>query len=360
MEVITGEKSLKGISIEPFRGDLEGLQAMAHVSWRDEYGIDSFPDIYRPAFLRFLFERIPDKRHLLAAYHGEEIVAFLANLPQKVFLRSINYNAVYSCLLVTRKQWLRRGLGQSLIQEALNLNQDKQYDFAVFALETGHRSSFMVNKLKAAGKPVEYVKKIHVIARILDFNLVCASEKLKNWEKAAIKLGRLHIQPRDQESIILREYRSQDLPACRELLNKYQEMIPMAMVWDEADLGWELDYKDVSQTLVYEKKGKIKALINFLYHDHLGNTSVRWAWMNHVAYPDLSFKEQIGFIQAFLTYIRQQGCAGAIEWMRGYYPQAALFRARFFPYFRAVNLVAWKFNPEIHFKNIHKVYEIQV
>jgi len=74
---------LPSLSIEPFRGNLEELEQMAHSSWRDEYGIESFPNFYRPAFLRFLFDRIKDKDHLIAAYRGDEIVSFLANLPQR-------------------------------------------------------------------------------------------------------------------------------------------------------------------------------------------------------------------------------------------------------------------------------------
>ena len=52
------------ISIEPFRGNLEGLGKMAHSSWRDEYGISSFPNLYRPAFLRCLFGRLRGTRSL--------------------------------------------------------------------------------------------------------------------------------------------------------------------------------------------------------------------------------------------------------------------------------------------------------
>ena len=46
---------LNKISIESFRGDFDSLQKMAHSSWRDEYGIESFPDFYRPAFLKYLY-----------------------------------------------------------------------------------------------------------------------------------------------------------------------------------------------------------------------------------------------------------------------------------------------------------------
>ncbi|MDH5467440.1 MAG: hypothetical protein OEY25_08480 [Candidatus Aminicenantes bacterium] len=65
------------ISLEPFRGDIEGLERMALSSWRDEYWIESYPNLYRPDFLRFLFDRIQDKTHLIVAYRGGEIVSFL-------------------------------------------------------------------------------------------------------------------------------------------------------------------------------------------------------------------------------------------------------------------------------------------
>ncbi|MBN1225098.1 MAG: GNAT family N-acetyltransferase, partial [Candidatus Aminicenantes bacterium] len=170
---------LSGISIEPFRGDLEGLERMAHSSWRDEYGIESFPNFYRTEFLKFLFDRIEDKTHLLAAYRGNEIVSFLANLPQRFHLDGHTHRAVYSCLMVTRKELLRQGLGKAIIDEALKLNQKFHYDFSLLTLEKGHRSTQMIKKLEETGKPVEWVKRNYVIARILDRDRVVDSEGLK-------------------------------------------------------------------------------------------------------------------------------------------------------------------------------------
>lgn len=72
---------ITGISIEPFRGDLEGLERMAHTSWRDEYGVASFPNFYKPAFLKYIFGRIEDKNLLMAAYKGDEIVSFSPTCP---------------------------------------------------------------------------------------------------------------------------------------------------------------------------------------------------------------------------------------------------------------------------------------
>src|SRR5512137_440194 len=137
---------IEGVSIEPFRGDYEGLERMAQASWHDEYGQASFPNFYRPAFLHYLFDRIPAEKRdlLLGAYKDGEIVAFLANLPEKFHYRGQVYGAVYSCLLVVRKEYLRRGLALDIIREAVEINKRKYgFDFSLLTLETGHRSTLM-------------------------------------------------------------------------------------------------------------------------------------------------------------------------------------------------------------------------
>ncbi|MBN1224552.1 MAG: hypothetical protein JXB23_14985, partial [Candidatus Aminicenantes bacterium] len=183
---------------------------------------------------------------------------------------------------------------------------------------------------------------------------------LKKWERAAIRLIGVLRKPKPDPDFPVREYRPDDLDACLALLNGYAGKIRLALVWEKNDLGRELYHAGVSQTLVYEKGGRIEALINFIYHAHMGHTQERWAWVNHVAYPSLSGRERHKFLEAFCDYIRKVGCIGAIEWTRKYYPMEPLYRARFFPYFRYVNLVAWNFNPAISLKKIPAVYEVQI
>jgi hypothetical protein len=199
-----------------------------------------------------------------------------------------------------------------------------------------------------------------VIARILDLNRVVASEELKTWERMALRIIGAQRAPKRRESVPIREYRAEDLDRCLILLNQYAEKIRLALLWTREDLGIELAYPDVSQTVVYERDGKVEGLINFIYHDHLGKTKERWAWINHVAYPALSSRERRRFVEAFLCYIQDAGCLGAVEWTRKYYPMEPLYRNRFFPYFRQVNLVAWTFNREISLTKIPAVYEVQI
>lgn len=353
---------ISGISIEPFRGDYEELERMAIRSWRDEYGDASFPNFYKPAFLRYMFERLkPDDRDLLlGAYRGGELLGFMGNVLQTFQYGGRPYPANYSCLLVVRPDALRQGLASGLIGEALRANDRHRVAFSFFGLETGHRSTKMIEKFVREGRRVEWIKKFRVIARVLDLERVAASEGLKSWERAAIKAWGSHRPPRPEGAVHLREYGPDDLDGCLALLDRYRNSVTLSLVWDRDGLSWELLRPGVVQTLVHEEGGRIKGLVSFVYHDHLAKTVERWAWINHLAYPDLDGRARLDFIHAFLRYIREAGCLGVIEWTRGYYPQGPLYRARFFPYFRSVNLCAWMFEPGLTFGKIKDVYEIQV
>jgi hypothetical protein len=150
------------------------------------------------------------------------------------------------------------------------------------------------------------------------------------------------------------------LEACLALFNAYRGRIELARVWEPDELAWELACPDVAHSLVYEKDGRVAGVINFISHDHLGKTKERWAWVNHVAYPDLSPRQRFQFVQAFLRFVQAQGYIGVIEWTKQYYPLGPFYRSHFFPYLRAVNMYSWTFNPEISLSKVRECNEILV
>lgn len=355
---------LKGVSIEPFRGDLEALEKMAHLAWRDEYGIASFPNLYRPAFVRYLMEIAGDQKHFVAAYKGEEILAFLGNIPRVFHYQGKNYRAILSCLLVSRQEYARRGLAQAVINEAVRINLEiAHYDFALLYLESGHRSSRLIEKFKTEGYPLRFLKKMSVLGRVLDLDRVAYSENLKVWEKAAIKIWGAHRLPEPDWSgeLVLEEFQEADLPAAINLLNQYAGKVDLARVWlDPEELKREILYPGVSSTLALKKEGRLVALLNYLEHDHLGRSRERWAWLNHLYLDSLQPAEKLQVINNFLHHLASRGIVGVVEWNKGYYPQGFLYRSRFFPYFRHVNLWSWVFNSGLVFKPVKGVYEVQI
>ncbi len=355
-----------GISIEPFRGDFEELETMAHKSWREEYGQASFPNLYRPDFVRFLWRTIPDQNHFLAAYKNGEILAFLANLPRVICYGGQTFRAILSCLLVCRKEYTRKGLATALIREAVRINLEKAgYDLALLYLEKGHGSSNLIKKLKEEGENLQFLKSIFVLGRVLNLERVVVSEGLKKWEKAAIKIWGAHRVPEKEDAD---EFEVYDLKAKREeaetvmnWLNRYAGQVELARVWqNHQEMLRELVEPGVSETRLILRNGKPEAVFNYFLHDHIGQTIEKWAWMNHVAFEGLDEAEQVKAINALLRYLAESGVAGVVEWNRRYYPTRILYRAHFFPYFRSVSLYAWVFDPQLRIGPLKSVYEVQI
>ncbi|MCR4395532.1 MAG: GNAT family N-acetyltransferase [Candidatus Saccharicenans sp.] len=353
-----------GISIEPFRGDLEALEKMAHRAWRDEYGMASFPNLYRPDFVRYLLEIAADPKHFVAAYRGDEILAFLGNIPRTFHYQGKNYRAILSCLLVSRQEYARQGLAQAVIKEAVRINLEiAHYDFALLYLESGHRSSRLIEKFRAEGQPLQFLKKMSVLGRVLELDRVAYSEGLKCWEKAAIKIWGAHRLPKPDlgRDLVLEEFQESDLPAAMNLLNQYAGKVELARVWlGLEELKKEILYPGVSSTLAIKKEGRLVALLNYLEHEHLGQSPERWAWLNHLYLDSLEPAEKIQVINRFLLHLFSRGIVGVVEWSKGYYSQGFLYRSHFFPYFRHVNLLAWVFQPELVFRPVKGVYEVQI
>lgn len=354
----------RGVSLEPFHGDLEALEKMAHHSWRDEYGISSFPNLYRPEFVRYLMGLAPDARHFIAAYRGQEILAFLANIPRTFVYQGQNFRAILSCLLVSRREYARKGLAQAIIKEAVRINQEiTRYDLALLYLESGHRSSLLIEKFKKEGQPLRFLKRMYVLGRVLDLERVAYSEGLKSWEKLAIKIWGAHRLPKGPvaEGLSLEELETTDLDQALSLLNSYAGQADLARVWTgPEELKKEIIYPGVSTSLAVKREGRLVGLINYLEHEHLGKSVERWAWLNHLHLDQLSPKEKREVMNCFLRSLAARGIVGVIEWNKGYYSQGFLYRSRFFPYFRSVNLYAWVFNNSLCLDKTKRIYEVQI
>ena len=347
-------------TIETFRGDAEALERMAHTAWRDEYGLDSYPNLYRPDYLAYLRQGVDDPGLALAAYRGDEIVGFLANLPRRMALDGKEYRAALSCLLVVRREFFRKGLAQAMIQEALTRNQKLRYDFTLFYLETGHRSSRLFAKLQAGGFPIARVKRMHVIARVLNLDAIRASENVKAYEVWAMRLLAAKRPPRAGEEPRVREATAGDADQLLGLLNAHRDKVRLARVFSREELIRELIHPPLARTLVWEEGGEIRAGLAYVTVDHVGRQSVPWAWLNHVAWDRLRLRERIAFLNQFLRRVSGEGCAGVVEWSKQVYPTAALYAAHFVPYPRRVDMMGWRFRDDISLAEIPEVYEVQI
>jgi GNAT superfamily N-acetyltransferase len=350
------------IEYRDFDGDIDALGEMAQGSWYQEYGLSTWPDLYRPELLRHFFQDITDKRYLVGAYDGGRLVAFLANLPRTYRLNGKTHKAAVSCMLVGHKDYRKRGIILNLINDCLRRNEDIGADFVLMYLEQKHRSSELFAKHINPKHRIQRLVTMHPIARPIDFDLLAKAERLKWYERFAIKLLGAHRPPKAPKVPgTVRPYKDTDLPAILALTKTYPDDDRLVRVFDESSLGHQLHTQGATSTVVYEREGAVCGFMNYTHLDLLGpGKRYPWAWLDYLYWEGLSAREKRALIAGTWELARQQGIMAVMEWNKNYYRTGPLYRSRFIPYPRYLDLNAWVFNPDLDLSGIKSVFEQQV
>jgi hypothetical protein len=345
------------IEIRDFDGNLEALSAMSRDSWLEEYGQDTWPDLYQPKLTRHFFADVPDPRFLIGAYDGAELVAFVANLPRNYRFNGEIYKGVASCMMVARKEY--RGAAVYLIAECLRRNQEFGADFALMTLEKKHRSWLMFEEYLKPRSRIKVIKKLHTIVHPVDFESIVESENLKWHEATAIRLFGAH-RPIMAPSVsgAVRSYGDADLIEILALIGRYSNPNSLIRIFDAESLARRLDTEDVTSTVVYERDGAVEGFINFTIYDMVCKRGTRrWAWLDFLYWEGLNGREKKALLAGLWKASRDQGCVGILEWSKNYYAKGPLFRSRFFPYPRFLELNAWILNPALSLRGVDNVFE---
>jgi GNAT superfamily N-acetyltransferase len=350
------------IEFRDFDGDLEALQSMAADSWMEEYGVSTWPDLYRTELARHFFADVEDPRYLIGAYDGAKLVAFVANLPRNYRLRGRVYKAALSCMLVGHKDYRRRGIALNLIKECIIRNEDIGIDFALMTLEKKHRSALLFEKHIKPQHRFECIKRMFPITRPIDFDTLAANEGLKGYERAAVRLFGAHRAlkaPRVDGNV--RPYREGDLPAIHEMTQKASDQGCLVRIFSIESLARQLDTGGVTRTVVYERDGRVAGFANITYYDLVGSKGAqRWAWLDYLVWDRLAYKEKKALMAGVWEAGREGGCIGIMEWNKGYYRSGPLYRMRFVPYPRFLGFNAWIFNPDVSFEGMKAIFDQQI
>jgi hypothetical protein len=345
------------IELRTFDGDLEALAAMARDPWLEECGEHSFPDLYRPALAGLFFADVPDPRFLVAAYDGARLVAFIANLPRTYRLNGKTYQAVYSCMMVGRKGY--QGAVVYLIAESLRRNEDFGADLALMTLEKPLHSWRMFEKYMKPQHRIVTLKTMIPLLHAVDFAKIVESENLKPHEVAAIKLYGAHrrLLPPPVAGVV-RPYRDTDLAPILALTRRYSDQGSLVRDFDQASLARHLHTEDVTATVVYERDGAVAGFVNLSMRDMVNHRgSQRWAWLDFLYWEGLDRQEKQALLAGAWEASKEQNCIGLLEWNKDYYAKGSLFRARFIPYPRFLEVDAWILNPALSLRRIDSIFE---
>jgi hypothetical protein len=345
------------IELRDFDGDLEALFAMTRDSFREEYGDETWLDLYRPEMAQHIFADVPDPRFLVGAYDGAKLVAFIANLPRRYRFNGKTYLGVASTMLVTHRDY--RGVGIYLISECLRRNQDFGADFALMILERTHTARLLFEQYLKPRHHIELLKRMYMIVHSVDVEAIVASQNLKWYVAAGTKLLGAH-RPLTAPPVagMVRHYRDTDLDEILALIGAYSDRGRLVRLFSHEALARRLDTQDITATVVYERDRAVMGFINFTVHAMVSKRGTHcWAWLDFLYWEGLSDREKKALLAGLWEASRNLGCIGILEWNRGYYAKGALFRSRFVPYPRLIEMNAWVFNQSVSLQGVDSVCE---
>jgi hypothetical protein len=145
------------------------------------------------------------------------------------------------------------------------------------------------------------------------------------------------------------------------LTGNYPDDDRLVRVFDSGSLGHQLHTPGATSTVVYERDGAVRGFMNYTHLDLLGpNKRYPWAWLDYLYWEGLGAREKRALIAGTWELARQQGIMAVMEWNKNYYKNGPLYRSRFIPYPRYLDLNAWIFNPDLDLSGIKSVFEQQV
>jgi hypothetical protein len=152
-------------------------------------------------------------------------------------------------------------------------------------------------------------------------------------------------------------YSREDLGQCLELLNSYKEEVTLSQVWSEAELAWQLDYKDISETLLFKKAGIVKGLINYLLFDSFSKEKVqRFVVIDNLYLSQLEEDEKKQFLLEFLCMLKPKGIEGAIIWYQEYFDQKLFYDLGFYKEDREHHRIHLSLTKDLEVDDIDSTY----
>ena len=318
------------IEIRTFDGDSRDAAAFTTSIWKGTYGgHHQFPVWDERYYDWQLFGRADSDRSLtVAAYDSGELVGTLFAEPFRFSFEGRELEGSTSSWLTVDPRTRGRFVGRKLVDELRRRHRDRGLAFSLgFAITGTNGPSFWDTMPDTIifGKMGYWV-------RVLDARAV--TDWLPGgWERAALKVLGPFVAPLGQDRNItgMRPFLTTDLDRCLELTRAMARGSGIGLVWTRQRLHRQLDYRETPQTLVFERGGIVRGMINYYCMDFLLRANLRIGQVDLLACGELDQGERRDLIEAALARMKSEGVALVVVPRMSGCPAGALVRNRFVP-----------------------------
>lgn len=321
------------IEIRTFEGNADELAAFTRRVWRQSYEGKMLTPLWSKEFMgRDLLPDGSKRDFLIAAYDGSRLVGSHPAKPLNVRIQGREIGATWASFISVDPEYRRRGVALKLQAEYVRRHREHELliNFGYLYIRSVQSLGPKFWLLQPGG--VRIVSKLGFWVRALDHEAVAQFElyRLESWGSRAMSLlQRTPRPPADPTGI--RPYRPTDLSDCCALLNRAGNEADLAYVWDAENAARQLNYPNLSRTIVLEQEGRVAGLVNYTMLEVLGRCPMRVAVLDNVVFGSLPASDRRRLLAAALCEMTADGAKGAMMIRGSWHGWPELLAAGFLP-----------------------------
>jgi hypothetical protein len=321
---------MAGIEIRDYRGDFNDLADFGRKVWLREYEGKTWIPIPDAAFMRW---RVSPESGALSpvAYDGTKIVGSVFSFPHSLRIGpAILPVAIYTGFTVDADY---RGVALALIQRLRQDNEERGVAFGIGMVlddPTSASYRFWTKYADAFPQNFRFIFNGGYWAKFLGPQAL-ATAGIAAWERLASRmLGPLLSFTPYKNDPHVRSYRAGDLGCCAQMLSQSTADFDWAMVWQKDQLASQLE-NPAYQTLVFERDGQVKGMVNYHSFAMYGRGPIKAAMIDIWADDHLNVIERARLLGHLCAHLTEQGVHAVIAPRSAMMPAPAFVANLFMP-----------------------------
>ncbi|MFY2556086.1 GNAT family N-acetyltransferase [Corallococcus terminator] len=251
------------VEVRTYEGDAVAASQFVNRVWGEYYGAQGPLTDFQPRMLDwFVFgNRLAPREYRLAAYSGGKLAGVFFAEPTRLRLGNRAVEGAYGSWLSVDPAFRGLGVGRKLTETMFSRQRERGALMMLGCMADGGAGGRFWRKTPGLRTFGTMGLWLHVFdaAAVARWSPTAAERALFTLARPWLRGSAPHV---DTEAGI-RPYRPEDLPACMALVERMTESVSLGYAYTPERLAHQLQYRDVPHTLVLERAGVVRGLVNF-------------------------------------------------------------------------------------------------
>jgi GNAT superfamily N-acetyltransferase len=321
------------IEVRDFDGDAEALSTFVVGAWRRMYESSGVVLLWTADYLRWQLPSLAfgSTEEIIAAYEDSRLVGVYPAEVVPMRLRGEDMIATASSWLTVDPDFLRRGIGNALLEGVRRFNVKVGGMFNAGFINQGTIGGKGRAFWAASPCPVTMYNSPRMWVRVLDWRTLASAMWTRLDRMSAIVSAAMPARPIRDGSSLIRPYQAADLDSCHLHFQKHMQSFDLAYRWDRNRLGHHLGFGEPSHTLVLDGAGGVEGYVNLHILDALGRRPFRVGIVDGLAPGSLAAAKATALLDAALGVMRKERVTLATVLGPAVHPRSVLLRCGFLP-----------------------------